>query len=343
MSVLYLVLYLVFILAFSVIVTGLVRRYSLDKSLLDVPNERSSHHIPTPRGGGLSVVLSVMVSLVVLYYTKWIDLSVFLAIGGGGLIIAVTGWLDDHRHISPLIRGIIYALASIWAVSFLGGLHTVKAGEHILNISLAGNVLTVLGIIWLTNLYNFMDGTDALAGSQSVCAGLFMGGLFLSGNQPGMAGLCFIIVVASAGFLIWNWPPARIFMGDVGSCFAGFCFGILAIVGEKTGSVPLVASFILLSLFICDATFTLIMRIFKREKWYSAHRSHAYQRLVQMGLSHKQLATGFAAFNIIILWPMAYIVFRWEQLSVSMMVLTVLLSGAIWSWIQVRFSKQITK
>jgi Fuc2NAc and GlcNAc transferase len=169
MPVLYLTLYLAFIFIFSVIVTGLVRRYSLHKSLIDIPNERSSHVQPTPRGGGLSIVLSFLISLVLMYSIEWIALDLLLALGGGGLIVAVVGWLDDHRHIQPLIRGLIYTIAAIWTIYFLGGLYSVKAGESFIALPLLGNILAVLGLVWITNLYNFMDGTDALAATQSIC------------------------------------------------------------------------------------------------------------------------------------------------------------------------------
>lgn len=182
-----------------------------------------------------------------------------------------------------------------------------------------------------------MDGTDALAAVQTICAGLFLGFLFLLSHQPGQAGLSFLIIASTGGFLYWNWPPARIFMGDVGSCFTGFYFGSLSIIGEITDSVNIVVFIILLGVFICDATLTLLLRILKKEKWYRAHKSHAYQRLAQMGISHKQIALGLIIVNVILLWPAAYVAYRWEQLSVIMLMLAMFLLCLLWAWIQIRF------
>jgi UDP-N-acetylmuramyl pentapeptide phosphotransferase/UDP-N-acetylglucosamine-1-phosphate transferase len=325
MAFLNLSLFLIAVFLFSVFTTGLVRKYSLRFSLIDIPNERSSHNRSTPRGGGLSIALSALLALGLMYYYRYVTLNMLLAIGGGGLIVAIVGWLDDHRHINPLIRGLIYTIASIWAIYFL-------------KMPIFDHIMAILGLVWLINLYNFMDGTDALAATQSICTGIFLGILFLLSGHQELAGLCFIIVAASGGFVCWNWPPAKIFMGDVGSCFLGFYFGCLGILGEKYDSVTILVWFILLAMFICDTTLTLIMRILKREKWYSAHRSHAYQRLVQMGVSHKELATGFLLINIILLWPLAYIAYHWQNLTWVISSGVALIICCLWMGIQLRFS-----
>ena len=322
---------------FSMVMTGMVRRYSLHKSLIDIPNERSSHNTPTPRGGGMAIVISVLISLGVMFYAQWITLNVFLALVSGGIIVAVTGWLDDHRHVSPLFRGLLYAAAVIITLFFLGGLSVLNLGGYSFTLPLLTNILAVIGMVWLINLYNFMDETDALAAVQTICAGLFLGFLFLLSHQTGQAGLSFLIIASCAGFLYWNWPPARIFMGDVGSCFIGFYFGTLAIIGETTDSVSILVFFILLGVFICDATLTLLLRIIKKDVWYKAHRSHAYQRLVQMGFSHKQIAVGLIAVNVTLLWPMAYVVYHWEQLTIFMLMLAMFLLSLFWAGIQIRF------
>jgi len=276
-------------LIFSVFMTGFIRQYSLKNAVLDIPNIRSSHAQPTPVGGGLSITLSILIVISILFFLNSIGLQ-FMAAFAGGILIAVTGWLDDRRHIPALRRALCYFIAAIWAVFCLTGLDHMALGIHIIKLPQWANIFVVVGIVWLTNLYNFMDGTDGIAAIQAICAGL-PGGLFLIlSDQAAIAVIPFVIAGSSVGFLYWNWPPARIFMGDVGSCFLGFTFALLAIVGEQNDAVPIIIWFILLSGFICDATFTLLMRMIKREKWYSAHKSHAYQRVVQMGISHKTLA-----------------------------------------------------
>ena len=308
--------------------------------MIDLPNERSSHIFPTPRGGGLSITISIFFSVALLYYFQLISLVFAVALGLGGLVIAVVGWLDDHGDISVILRGIAYSLAAIWTIYWIEGMDHIVIGKHIISLNSAGALIAFLWLVWVTNLYNFMDGTDALAAVQAVCTGIMSGILLIFSGEQGLAMICFAITVACFGFLFWNWPPAKIFMGDVGSCMLGFCFGVLAIFGEKIGVVPIIIWFILLSVFICDATFTLIMRIIRNEKWYSAHRSHAYQRLVQMGVGHKSLAIYVSIINIFVLWPLAYIAYQWQQFTIASLIITVLVMLILWLTIQYRFYQQ---
>ena len=179
-----------------------------------------------------------------------------------------------------------------------------------------------------------MDGADGIAGAEAVCTALPCGVMFWLSNQFGLSFICFTIMAASAGFLVWNWPPAKIFMGDVGSCLIGYSFGVLALVGEKTGTIPGVIWIILLALFVCDATFTLIKRILQREPWFYPHRAHAYQRLLQAGMSHRQLALWLILLNILLLWPMALSAKNIEKLSLYLVLLCVIIMLSIWVLIQ---------
>jgi len=325
-------------LIFSILATGVLRQYSLRHSLLDIPNDRSSHTTPTPRGGGLAIVLPVLICAALLYFLQLLPFSIAVAFIGGGIVVSITGWLDDHYDIPEIWKAICYVTAAIWAVYWLDGMDALRTGETVISLNFAGGVLAILGCAWLINLYNFMDGTDALAALQAICTGSFSGFLLMTLGRQDLAIICFVITTASVGFLYWNWPPARIFMGDVGSCFIGFSFGVLAISGENSGDVPALVWFILLSVFICDATLTLILRILKKEKWYSAHRSHAYQRVVQMGTSHEKLALCVLIINVIFLWPMAYIAWRWQQFSLAVLAVTVLIMCLLWGIIQWRFA-----
>lgn len=339
MTTLGIILFLFCIFIFSILVTGLIRQYSLRYSLIDIPNERSSHRFPTPRGGGISISFSILISIGLLYYLQLIPFDISIAFVGGGMIVSMIGWLDDHKDISITFRIIGYTMASIWSLYWIGGVESITLGEHVIVLNNVGATLVVLGLVWLTNLYNFMDGTDALAAVQAICTGIMSGILLLCSGQQGLAIFSFVIVTATTGFIFWNWPPAKIFMGDVGSCMIGFSFGLLAMVGENSGSLPMLVWFILLAVFICDATFTLLMRIFKREKWYSAHKSHAYQRYVQMGGSHKRLALSLLLINVMVLWPMAYIAFAWDEFSYYMVVASILLVFVLWGGIQVQYHR----
>ena len=332
-----LILYITGIFIFSIVATGFIRSYSVHKSIVDIPNERSLHSRPTPRGGGVPVVLSILASIALLYYLQLLPLDITIAFGGGGLIVAVTGWLDDCRGIPEIRKALSYTFAAIWAIYWLDGLETLSFGEDLIILSIVGNIFVVLGLTWLINLYNFMDGTDAFAAIQAICTGTFSGFLFESMGRQDMAVLCFVIATSSAGFLWWNWPTAKIFMGDVGSCFIGYSFGVLAIIGEQSGILPVIVMYILLSIFICDASLTLFLRMLKKEKWYRAHRSHAYQILVQMGVSQKILAIGLLLINVIILWPLAYIALHWEHLSLFMVYITAISLFILWASIKYYF------
>lgn len=342
MTILNIIIYTSGIFIFSIMTTGILRKYSLRNSILDIPNERSAHSLPMPRGGGLSISLAVLLSAVFLFYLQLLPLNIAIAFSGGGILVTVTGWLDDHMDIPEIWKALSYTIAAIWTVFWLDGLDTLRFGVNVITMHVAGSLFAVLGLAWLINLYNFMDGTDALAAAQAICTGTFSGMLFMFSGRQDLAIMCFVITAASAGFLYWNWPPAKIFMGDAGSCLIGFSFGLLAIVGEKSGALPILVWFILLSIFICDATLTLFMRIINKEKWYTAHRSHAYQRLVQMNVSHTFLAISVLLINVIFIWPLAYIAWRWQSLSVIILAVCILIMFLIWSITQWYFSKSVT-
>lgn len=284
---------------FSYFLTQVVRHYTLRRHILDIPNDRSSHTMPTPRGGGLAFVVVFLVGLVVLWQFGIVDLRPFLALVGGGSIIAGLGWIDDKQGLSARIRLVLHFIAAAWAVSCLNGLSRLNLGFTELNLFWLFSVLAVIAIVWMINLYNFMDGIDGIAGTEAItisCAAAF----FLWVQNSDLAAVCLLILAAVLGFLIWNWPPAKIFMGDVGSGFLGFVFAVLAIWSENSGAVPLMIWLILLGVFLVDATVTLVKRMAMGEKLYEAHRSHVYQLAVQAGYSHKQVTLTVLLINILL-------------------------------------------
>lgn len=314
--------------AASCILTGVVRGYAIRRGILDVPNARSSHVVATPRGGGLALVVAFLGSVALLSACRAIPGNLSGAIIGGGLLVAGVGWLDDRRGLLAGTRAMAQTLAAVWALCWLGGLPSLNLGVTRLPLGSVGFVLGVIGIVWSANLYNFMDGVDGLAGIESITASatatLLISGISsgllpnpgTTGASPGGEGIALVswlLVPASAGFLVWNWPPARIFMGDVGSAFLGFTFSVLAIACENSGALPLLVWVLLLGVFVVDATATLLRRMWRRERWTQAHRTHAYQLAVQAGHTHKQVTVTVLAINIVLgaaavtacLWPQA--------------------------------------
>lgn len=283
----------------SGVLTGWVRRYA-ERALLDAPNARSSHTNPTPRGGGLAIVIVVLAGIAALAAAGVLDARLAAGIGGGGALVAGIGWLDDHGHVAARWRALAQAAAAAWALAWIGAPAALRTGIGELPLGPLGFVLSLLGIVWLTNLYNFMDGIDGIAGGEGVAAGVVGGILLLLAGAPGLALLALLAGAACAGFLVWNWAPARIFMGDVGSGFLGFVFGAAAVASERAGAVPLLAWVVLLGVFVFDATVTLVRRVTRGERWYDAHRSHAYQRAVQAGHSHARVSGTAAVLNLVL-------------------------------------------
>jgi Fuc2NAc and GlcNAc transferase len=278
------------------LLTGLIRRHSLRQSVLDIPNERSLHDRPTPLGGGLGIVAATVAGVTVAAAAGRVSWPIALALAGG-LPVAAIGWLDDRRGVSPKLRAAVHATAAAWGLVWLGGLPSLDLGGGRLVLDGLGAVLAGLWIVWATNFFNFMDGIDGLAGAEAATVGGFAALLLHLAGQPGLASVAAVVAGASVGFLGWNWAPARIFMGDAGSGFLGFSFGTLAVASERVHALPLLGWMLLLGVFVFDATVTLVRRAGRGERWHEAHRRHAYQRLVQSGVTHARVASAVVLVN----------------------------------------------
>ena len=284
--------------------TGLVRRYALSRSLMDVPNARSSHKIPTPRGGGLAIAVAASFGFAALAIAGILDVRAFAALMGG-VAVAVVGFMDDRHQVPVKIRLSVHLAAAIWALVWLEGLPPVLIGGRLVESGYFGYALGVIGIVWTLNLFNFMDGIDGIAASEAV----FVAG---AGALPLVAGAAFsssaasmVFAAACFGFLVWNWPPARIFMGDVGSGYLGFVIAVLAIMSTRGNPVALFVWLIAGALFFVDATVTVIRRFIRGERVYEAHRSHAYQWLSRRWGSHLRVVLVVILVNSLWLLPCA--------------------------------------
>ena len=297
---------IVFAFLASASLTALVRRYLLRRKVLDIPNGRSSHSLPTPRGGGLSIVVVFLGIVLRFAHRGAISASLGSALIWGGLAVAGVGFLDDHFPIPARVRLLVHFAAAGWALWKLNGMGPLHLGWIIWNWGWVGQLVALVGLVWMINLYNFMDGIDGIAGVEAVCAS-GLGGLLLAwSGLGGLAECALVLAAASAGFLVWNWPPARIFMGDVGSGFLGFVFGVLAIASSKERPWMLWPWLILLSIFIVDSIVTLLRRLLTGARWYQAHCSHAYQHAARRWGSHSKVTLTIAAVNVAWLFPLAY-------------------------------------
>jgi Fuc2NAc and GlcNAc transferase len=293
-------------LIFSCVLTGLVRRYALAAQLIDYPNARSSHTAPKPRGGGLAIVIVGAVGVSTLVAARIMELRLAMGLIGGGAIVALVGFLDDRRSLPVRFRMLAHFAAAGIAMYALGGLPPIRLGEVVVDAGAAGYVLGAVGIVWTLNLFNFMDGIDGIAASEAIfVAGAGSVLALLAGDAAGVASAGLLFTAACLGFLLWNWPPARIFMGDVGSGFVGYFIAVLAVGVARENSVALLVWLILGGVFFVDATVTFIRRLLQGERFYEAHRSHAYQWLARRWSSHKRVTLLVLLVNFVWLLPCA--------------------------------------
>lgn len=271
--------------------------------MLDVPTPRSLHADPTPRGGGVMIVFSVLLSSWIYVWLNdrdaWQPVAVY---SGAALLIAVVSWWDDLRSLSALLRFAAHCLGAIVAVWGLGYIDTLLIpGTGALWLGWVGLPLTLLWIVGLTNAYNFMDGIDGLAAAQGVIAGVGWALFAWLADVPALTLLGLVLAAGCAGFLWHNWSPARIFLGDVGSAFLGYTFAVLPLLCASFGTDPefgrrgFVCGLVTLWPFVFDASFTILRRLRHGENIFVAHRTHLYQRLVLRGFGHRFVTLLYAA------------------------------------------------
>ncbi|QEY62235.1 glycosyltransferase family 4 protein [Metapseudomonas lalkuanensis] len=289
----------------SLVMTGVLRKYALSRSLLDVPNSRSSHAVPTPRGGGVAIVLAFLAVLPILGWMSILTWPVVVALLGAGLLVAMVGFLDDHGHVPARWRLLGHFSAAVWALWWFGGLPQFVIFGTLIDPGWFGNVVATIYLVWLLNLYNFMDGIDGIASVEAVCTCLGGAMLYWLVGRADLAIVPLLLGLATAGFLYWNFPPARIFMGDAGSGFLGISLGLLSIQAAWVSPDLLWSWIILLGVFVVDSTWTLMRRLLRGDKVYEAHRSHAYQYAARKLGKHLPVTLAVAGINLFWLLPIS--------------------------------------
>ncbi len=305
--------------------TSLVRRYALSKNLLDIPNVRSSHSVPTPRGGGLAIVIILLLSAVLsLFYPDApviLIVSLLLAIAA----FALLGWQDDKHDLPAALRFLLQLLiAAVFIVAM------AWAGLPAFTLSIVGGIsmlLSVLWIVWMANLYNFMDGIDGISAIESIMLGVVTSFWLALSGADSLAIISIAVAGGALGFLYWNWSPAKIFMGDVGSLALGAFFAIIALLGSSSFEIPFSAFIILYAVYLTDAGVTLLHRMIKREKWWQAHRSHFYQRAVQSGFTHAQVSLGIMMINLLFAVLATLVVVGGLNSIIALLVSTIILAS----------------
>lgn len=299
-------------LGISCVLTRAIAAHAHRWGLLDIPNERSSHHATTPRGGGLAIVVGMTFGACLLLFAGDMSVRLFLAVTGGGAIVAWIGLRDDRRHVAPVLRLIAHfaaALVALWCIEIDEIPPWLPS-----NVAWIRYPLAAVAIVWSINLFNFMDGIDGIAAGQAFTMAISVAVLAIAMHVwAGVAEIALVLAAACLGFLVWNWPPAKIFMGDVGSGYLGYVLAVLAIASARHEPHAFLVWLILGALFFVDATLTLLCRVLRRERVFQPHRSHAYQLLAMRFGSHAIVTTATVLINVIVLLPLGWLALSHRQ------------------------------
>ncbi len=300
---------------FTLYLTDVIRKYSLKKKLTDIPNNRSLHEIPTPRLGGVAILIVWFPAIAIFYKAEFIEKELFFALLCG-LPIAIISLLDDIKSINSILRLSIHLLSSIAAFYFLGFLRPFYTFIIPINYSFITYPLIIIGMVWFINLFNFMDGVDGFASLEAIYISFI---LFIYSVNV----ITILFIACIAGFLFWNWPKAEIFLGDTGSTQLGFILMVFGIHFHNKLNLSILNWVMIAAPFWFDATFTLYKRWRNKEKLNEAHKKHAYQRLVQYGYSHRRVLFLLLIINSAI-FVMILIYREYNFLKVPLTIITII-------------------
>ena len=298
----------VFAIAAGLVSVGtawLIYRHAAKLGVVQDPNERSSHHVPTPSGGGIGIVLGGTLGAA---YAIWSMPGSAFVVAMLAFVMGIVGFIDDRQHIAPAVRLFVQLLlvaAMIWALQPVGLAESIGLP---IPVELAV-IAIVFAVVYWVNLFNFMDGIDGLAASQAVFLIAAFTFLTFEGSWAELSALDFWMLAVGAatlGFLVLNWPPARIFMGDVGSTYLGFMLAFAGLSAVGMGRLHIVQGLILIALFLTDATITLVRRALRGEPVMQAHRLHAYQHLSRRWQNHLPVTLLYVAIDVFWLLPLAW-------------------------------------
>ncbi len=305
-------------LSASILFCGLYLRLARRWQILDTPNDRSSHLLPTPHGGGAPMLLAFTFGLLLAAW--WIGPwpVAYWQLAGIAFLLMLLGIADDLWSLSVRLRFTVYGLGCLASVLLLRPMADTGLLEAVLVL------VAALAMLWLVNLYNFMDGIDGFAAIQCLLASSAAALLSWRGGGHDYALFCLLLAASQLGFLVWNWPPARLFMGDAGSIPTGFLLASLALVGAAEGGPGLACWLVLLAMFIADASWTLLWRIATRQAFTQPHRLHAYQRLSVRWGSHLRVDLLFVAVFCCWLLPLAWMVETYPKYAFLLVILAYL-------------------
>lgn len=299
----------------SALLTALIRLSAHRIQLMDTPVSRSAHVNPVPVGGGISIAACTVLTISYFYGQGMIPANEFAALLAA-VPIACIGIVDDIRQLDIRWRIPAQLLTSVFVVYCLGNVPAIDFGFYLLPESLLLNLLAVIALVWLLNLFNFMDGIDGIAASELIAVNV-LSLIFVIRSDNVLSFLSVSFAASALGFLLWNWAPAKIFMGDVGSSFIGFTLGVMALLSLHHGSMTVWTWVLMLGVFIVDATLTLVRRFLSGQRWYEGHASHAYQNAARHYKSHAKVTITILLINFLWLGPLAWLSLQYPELGLG--------------------------
>lgn len=321
----------------SFIITVLLVRgaisYAHRRGMLDQPGQRRSHRVPTPRGGGIGIVVAMMVCLPGAGWRASATWPAPALLGGlcvALALVALAGWWDDHRALPVLPRlGAQWLAVALFSLALLAGGHAWWWLP-----------LLLLGGVWSINLHNFMDGIDGLLAQQAIFVGGGLALLAWTVAQPALAVAAGCLAVSALGFWCFNRPPARIFLGDVGSGSVGLLIFAFSAMLWRVEPALLWPALILSSAFVVDASLTLLARMWRGRRWYAAHREHLYQWLARRGGSHARVDAAYLGWNILVAAPLAWLAWSHPRAALAITMGVYLGAAAIWLYLKRHLSRR---
>ena len=288
------------------LLTGVIEKVAARLSLIDYPVARSAHLNPKPSGGGIVIIGTFLFCTYFYYFYGHISDHTFYALLGA-IPIAAVGLFDDLSRASLRLRLLIQFLGAFWVIFWFEGVTSIDFSLFEIANPWVLMFLGVVSVVWLLNLYNFMDGIDAIAATELLFVNAMSSIFAIQAGDMALALLSASLFAASAGFLVWNWPPAKLFMGDVGSSSIGFILGVLALASMHNGTLTAWTWLILLGVFVADSGVTLIVRFVNKEKWHEGHSCHAYQNAARRWGSHEKVVIWMLLINLIWLAPLSWL------------------------------------
>jgi len=298
----------------------LYRRVAIRRGIVANPNFRTLHEHPIPVGGGAVFSTVFVIGLFSLWWLNQLSDDLFLVLGIGGGVAILFGFLDDVKDIRVIKKLAVQFFLGSWALFWFDGgpLSYIDWLPALVTIP-----VTVLFLVWMINAYNFMDGIDGMAISGAVfVSGTVILVMLLTNGESELTILFVLLLACTSAFMFFNWPPATIFMGDSGSIFLGYIFGVLILYTTMNNEISIWTWIIVFGYFIADTTVTQIARLILVKKWYIAHRSHAYQNLARISNSHLKVTLGVIFYYLMWLFPLAI----WSTLEPDMAIFATIIA-----------------